>query len=40
MGDLCVERMKKKDFNKVERTKRFWSPTDKVEGPGSAGLTS
>lgn len=40
MADLRVERMRKKDFSKVERTKRFWFPTDKVEGPGAAGLTN
>ncbi len=28
MGDLRVEKMNKKQFDKVDKTKRFWVPTD------------
>jgi len=28
MGDLHIEKMNKKQFDKVDKTKRFWIPTD------------
>jgi hypothetical protein len=34
MGDLRVEKMDKKQYDKVQRTKRFWFPTDDTRGPG------
>lgn len=35
MADLRVERMDKKHYDVVEKTKRFWFPTDNTSGPGS-----
>ncbi|PYK96861.1 MAG: hypothetical protein DME19_18285 [Verrucomicrobia bacterium] len=34
MGDLSVLTMDKKHYNNVQRTKRFWFPTDDTRGPG------
>jgi prepilin-type N-terminal cleavage/methylation domain-containing protein len=34
MGDLSVLTMDKKQYDKVQRTKRFWFPTDDTSGPG------
>jgi len=34
MGDLSVLTMDKKQYEKVQRTKRFWFPTDDTSGPG------
>jgi type II secretory pathway pseudopilin PulG len=33
-GDLRLERMERRDFARVSRTKRFWFPTDDLSGPG------
>ena len=37
MGDLHVEKMNQKEFQKVEKTRRFWFPTGVSTGPG--GMT-
>jgi prepilin-type N-terminal cleavage/methylation domain-containing protein len=34
MADLRVETMEKTAYEKVQRTKRFWFPTDDTTGPG------
>ncbi len=38
MADLHVAKMNKKEFAQVERTKRFWFPTDDTSGPGGRGM--
>jgi prepilin-type N-terminal cleavage/methylation domain-containing protein len=38
MGDLRIEKMDKKQYDKVQRTKRFWFPTDDTRGPGGMGF--
>ncbi len=35
MADFHIERMNRKDFDKVRKTKRFWFPTDDTRGPGA-----
>jgi len=35
MADLRVEKMDKKRYDVVEKTKRFWFPTENTSGPGS-----
>jgi prepilin-type N-terminal cleavage/methylation domain-containing protein/prepilin-type processing-associated H-X9-DG protein len=37
MADLHVENMDKKEYDKVQNSKRFWFPTDDTKGPG--GMT-
>lgn len=34
MGDLRIEKMDRKQYDFVQRTKRFWFPTDDTRGPG------
>ena len=34
LSDFHIERMIRKDFDQVRRTKRFWFPTDDTRGPG------
>ncbi len=34
MGDLRVEKLTKKSYDQIEKTKRFWFPTDDTRGPG------
>ena len=34
MGDLSVLTMDKKQYDKVQKLKRFWFPTDDTSGPG------
>ena len=34
MADLRVEKMDKKEYDKVSKTRRFWFPTDDTSGPG------
>ena len=34
MADLRIEKMEKKQYDRVEKTKRFWFPTDDTRGPG------
>lgn len=38
MGDLRVEKLDKKRYDAVERTTRFWFPTDDTRGPGGRPL--
>ena len=38
MGDLRIEKMDKKQYDKVQRTKRFWFPTEDTRGPGGMGF--
>lgn len=33
-GDLHLEKMAKRDFSRVEKSKRFWFPTENASGPG------
>ena len=33
-ADLRLERMNKKQFDEIAKTKRFWFPTDDTRGPG------
>ncbi|PYK60417.1 MAG: hypothetical protein DME21_11595 [Verrucomicrobia bacterium] len=40
MGDLHVETMSKKQYDKVQKTKRFWFPTDNTTGPGGMGFSN
>ena len=35
MADLRVEKMDKKKYDGVEKTKRFWFPSDNTSGPGA-----
>ena len=35
MADLRIEKMGKKQYDVVEKTKRFWFPTDNTSGPGA-----
>ena len=42
MGDLHVAKMKAKEYDRTQKTKRFWFPTDDTSGPGGGafgGLT-
>ena len=34
MADLHLEKMDKKEYDNVQKTKRFWFPTDDTRGPG------
>lgn len=38
MGDLRVEKLDKKRYDALERTTRFWFPTDDTRGPGGMPL--
>jgi prepilin-type N-terminal cleavage/methylation domain-containing protein len=38
MGDLRVDKLDKKRYDAVERTTRFWFPTDDTRGPGGMGF--
>ena len=38
MGDLHVEKMKKEQCDRAEKTKRFWFPTDDTSGPGGGAF--
>ena len=40
MGDLHLETMNKKQYDKVQKTKRFWFPTDNTTGPGGMGFSN
>ncbi len=40
LGDLHVETMNKKQYDKVQKTKRFWFPTDDTTGPGGMGFSN
>lgn len=37
-GDLRVDRMNRKSYDVVAKTKRFWFPTDDTSGPGGMAL--
>jgi len=37
MADFHIEKKSRKDYDKVQKTKRFWFPTDDTRGPG--GMT-
>jgi|ERR1051326_688775 prepilin-type N-terminal cleavage/methylation domain-containing protein len=34
LSDIHIERMNRKEFDKVKKTKRFWFPTEDTRGPG------
>jgi prepilin-type N-terminal cleavage/methylation domain-containing protein len=38
MGDTHLERLNKRSYDRVERTKRFWFPTHDTSGPGGRSL--
>ena len=38
LGDLHMAKMDKKEYDKAEKTKRFWFPTDDTSGPGGMGM--
>lgn len=37
-GDLRAEKVDKKAFDKISKTRRFWYPTDDMRGPGGMNL--
>ena len=39
MGDLHLETMNIKQYDQVQKTKRFWFPTDNTTGPGGMGFS-
>ena len=38
MADIHVEKMKKHIYDRAEKTKRFWFPTDDTRGPGGVSF--